>query len=135
MVDRIVLEGIEVFAHHGVLEHEKHLGQAFVVDVALELDLAPAGRSDDLQDTVDYGHLAGRVAEVVAGGPHDLVEAVAERVADVALADQRVSAVEVVVHKPHAPLPVVAREVRVEVRRERPRPPAPGGGSSVTARP
>lgn len=119
MADRIVLEGLEVFAHHGVLEHEQRLGQAFVVDVALELDLAPAGRSDDLAATVDYGALAERVVAVVAGGPHRLIEAVAERVADVVLQDRRVQAVEVVVHKPHAPLPVVAREVRVELRRVR----------------
>jgi 7,8-dihydroneopterin aldolase/epimerase/oxygenase len=119
-VDRITLTGLEVFAHHGALPHEREFGQRFVVDVGLDLDLGPAARSDDLGDTVDYGHLAARVVEVVAGRAADLLEAVAGRVADVCLEDARVAAVEVTIHKPHAPLPVVAREVAVTVRRARP---------------
>jgi 7,8-dihydroneopterin aldolase/epimerase/oxygenase len=118
-VDRIVIAGLEVWAHHGVLPHETELGQRFVVDVALELDLAPAGASDHLSDTVDYGALAQAVADRVAGERHQLLERVAGRVADLVLQDPRVAAVEVVVHKPAAPLRVPAREVRVEVRRTR----------------
>ncbi len=56
-MDRISVTGIEVFAHHGVLPHERELGQRFVVDLALELDLAPAAASDDVADTVHYGDL------------------------------------------------------------------------------
>jgi 7,8-dihydroneopterin aldolase/epimerase/oxygenase len=119
-VDRITLTGLEVFAHHGALPHERELGQRFVVDVALDLDLATAARSDDLGDTVDYGHLAARVVDVVAGEACDLLEAVAGRVADVCIEDARVAGVEVTIHKPHAPLPVVAREVAVTLRRARP---------------
>ncbi len=119
MTDRIVIDGLEVFAHHGVLPHEKRLGQRFVIDLTIELDLSWAGRSDELDDTVDYGRLAARVEEVVQGGPHDLIETVAENVASVAFEDAKVQAVEVVVHKPHVPLSVLAREVRVEIRRER----------------
>jgi 7,8-dihydroneopterin aldolase/epimerase/oxygenase len=118
-VDRITLAGLEVFGHHGVLPHERELGQRFVVDVALDLDLEPAARSDELADTVDYGQLSADVAEVVAGDPYDLIETVAGRVADVCLVDRRVAAVEVTVRKPHAPLPVVAREVAVTLRRTR----------------
>lgn len=119
MGDRIVIEGLEVWAHHGVLPHERELGQRFTIDVALELDLAPAASSDDLADTIDYGALAQAVHERVAGERHDLLERVAERVAELALADPRVRAVDVVVRKPAAPLTVAAREVRVEVRRSR----------------
>jgi 7,8-dihydroneopterin aldolase/epimerase/oxygenase len=118
-VDRIILTGLEVFGHHGALPHERELGQRFVVDLALDLDLAPAARSDALADTVDYGRLAARVAEVVGGDPHDLIETVAGRVADVCLRDDRVAAVEVTIRKPNAPLPVVAREVAVTLRRMR----------------
>jgi 7,8-dihydroneopterin aldolase/epimerase/oxygenase len=118
-VDRITLSGIEVFAHHGALPHERELGQRFVVDVALVLDLAAAARSDALADTVDYGRLASRVAEAVTEEPCDLIEAVAGRVADACLSDHRVDEVEVTIHKPHAPLPVVAREVSVTLRRAR----------------
>jgi 7,8-dihydroneopterin aldolase/epimerase/oxygenase len=118
-LDRITVSGIEVFAHHGVLPHERELGQRFVIDLVLELDLAPAAASDDVADTVHYGELAADVAALVAGEPVDLIETVAERVATRCLGDARVCAVEVTVHKPSAPLPVVATEVAVSVRRER----------------
>jgi 7,8-dihydroneopterin aldolase/epimerase/oxygenase len=119
MTDRIALVGIEAFGHHGVLAHERALGQAFVVDAVLELDLARAGASDDLADTVDYGALAGDLAAIVAGPACDLIETLAERLAARCLADPRVDAAEVTVHKPHAPLPVPAADVTVTVRRTR----------------
>jgi dihydroneopterin aldolase len=119
--DRILLQGLRVHGRHGVLPHEAELGQVFVVDLELHLDLAPAGRSGDLGDTVDYGELAGRVAELVGGRPRRLLESVAEDLAALALADPRVEAVRVRVAKPHAPLPVDA-SVAVEVTRT-----APGG--------
>jgi len=118
-VDRIELRGIEVFAHHGVLPHERRDGQRFVVDVELGLDLAPAAASDDLEDTVDYGLLAADVAALVATPPADLIEVVAERVAARCLMDARVQEVAVRIAKPQAPLDVVAREVAVTVRRGR----------------
>jgi 7,8-dihydroneopterin aldolase/epimerase/oxygenase len=118
-VDRIAITGIQAFGYHGVLPHEREFGQRFVVDVVLELDLSAAGRSDDLADTVDYGALSGAVAAIVAGEPADLIETVAERVAARCLADERVRATEVTVHKPAAPVPVVAAEVAVTVRRDR----------------
>jgi 7,8-dihydroneopterin aldolase/epimerase/oxygenase len=118
-VDRIVLSGIETFGHHGVLPHERELGQRFVVDVALDLDLAPAAASDAIDDTVHYGDLAADVHAIVAGEPVDLIETLADRIAARCLDHQLVQAVEVTVHKPNAPLPVVAREVAVTVRRSR----------------
>ncbi len=119
MTDRIVLQGMEVFARHGVLPHEKRIGQRFVIDVSVEADLSAAGRSDSLDQTIDYGRLAVRVHEVASGGPHELIETVAERIADVALQEPLVTAVDVVVHKPAAPLTVAVQDVRVEIRRER----------------
>lgn len=118
-MDRIALTGLEVFAHHGVLSHERELGQRFVVDVALELDLGAAAASDDVDDTVDYGVLAADVHRLVAAPPAALLETVADRVARRCLDDPRVAAVEVTVHKPAAPLPVVAHDVAVTRRRER----------------
>jgi 7,8-dihydroneopterin aldolase/epimerase/oxygenase len=117
--DRILVRGLRVFGHHGVLAHETDLGQVFVIDLELALDLGPAGRTDDLGETVDYGSLAGRVAELVGGRPRRLVEAVAEDVASLVLADERVYEVRVRVAKPHAPLPVDAAEVAVELVRSR----------------
>lgn len=121
-MDRIVIEGLEVWAYHGVLAHEREHGQRFVVDAALQLDLEPAGASDDLADTLDYGRLAEQIRASAGGGPHQLIETVAQRVADACLDDPRVAAVEVAVHKPDAPLRVPVRSVRVELRRQRPTP-------------
>jgi dihydroneopterin aldolase len=109
--DRILLRGLRVFGHHGALAHETALGQVFVIDLELALDLGPAGTSDDLAETVDYGRLAGHVAELVAGRPRRLLEAVAEDVASLVLADGRVDEVRVRVAKPHAPLPLDAAEL------------------------
>ncbi len=118
-MDEIRIQGIEVFARHGVLAHERDLGQRFVVDVVLGLDLEEAARTDDLRATVDYGELSARVADLVGGEPHDLIETVAGKVAEHCLDDPRVREVAVTVHKPSAPLPVVAAEVAVTVRRSR----------------
>jgi 7,8-dihydroneopterin aldolase/epimerase/oxygenase len=118
-VDRITVTGVDAFGHHGVLPHERRYGQRFSVDLVLELDLGPAAGSDDLQDTIDYGRLSGDVAAIIAGDPVDLIEALAGRIAVRCLEDPRVHAVEVTVHKPNAPVPVVAREVAVTLRRTR----------------
>lgn len=120
MSDRIVITDIEAFAHHGVLAHERLIGQRFLADVTLEVDLSRAGASDDLDDTIDYGLVAATVRDVLAGGPFDLIETVAQRIADLVLADPRIAAVEVVVRKPNAPISLPFGEVRVEIRRSRP---------------
>lgn len=117
--DRISIRGLRVRGHHGVLDHERRDGQDFIIDVTLEIDAAPAGASDDLSDTVDYGTLAAQLAEVVAGPPVNLIETLAARLADVCLADSRVRAAEVAVHKPHAPVTVPVEDVVVTVRRTR----------------
>jgi dihydroneopterin aldolase len=115
--DRIELRGLRVRGHHGVLDHERRDGQDFVVDLVLHLDLAPAGASDDLADTVDYGALAQRAAAVVGGPPRQLIEAVAAEVAAQVLTDPRVGEVEVTLHKPQAPIPLVFDDVAVVVQR------------------
>ncbi|HEX8973571.1 2-amino-4-hydroxy-6-hydroxymethyldihydropteridine diphosphokinase [Oryzihumus sp.] len=119
MTDRITLTGISARGRHGVLDWEKQLGQPFVADVVLEVDLARPGESDDLKHTVNYAAVAAEVVEVLAGEPLDLIEAVAERVARRALAHPLVEAVEVTVHKPDAPVGVPFTDVSVQVRRER----------------
>jgi dihydroneopterin aldolase len=117
--DRISLRGLRVRGHHGVFDFERRDGQDFVVDVELELDLAKAAASDDVTDTVHYGELAGRLAEVIAGEPVNLIETLAERLAGVCLADARVTAATVTVHKPQAPIPLEFTDVAVTVRRAR----------------
>ncbi len=119
MADRIELRGLRVRGHHGVFEHEKRDGQDFVVDVVVWLDLAPAAASDDLADTFDYGVLAQTAADIVAGPPRDLIEAVAGEIADAVLRHDLVDAVEVTVHKPSAPIPLTFADVAVVARRSR----------------
>ncbi|GAA4290247.1 dihydroneopterin aldolase [Actinokineospora soli] len=119
MADRITLTGLTVRGRHGVFEHERRDGQDFVVDITLWLDLRRAAETDDLQHTVHYGELAERAAAVVAGEPRDLIETVAAEIADAEMADDRVLAVEVTVHKPSAPIPLSFADVAVTVRRSR----------------
>ncbi|MFI7542997.1 dihydroneopterin aldolase [Actinoplanes sp. NPDC049599] len=119
MSDRITLSGLRVRGHHGVFDFERRDGQDFVVDVVLELDLAQAAASDDVADTVHYGELAGRLAGIIAGEPVNLIETLAERLAAVCLADARVAAATVTVHKPQAPISHEFADVAVTVRRAR----------------
>ncbi len=119
MTDRIELRGLKVRGNHGVFEHERRDGQDFVVDVTVWMDLAPAARSDDLADTMHYGELAQRVAAIVGGEARDLIETVAGQVAEDVMTDVRVQAVEVVLHKPQAPIPLEFVDVAVVARRSR----------------
>src|SRR6201991_39327 len=119
MSDRIELRGLRVRGNHGVFDHELPDGQDFAVDVTVWMDLAAAAASDDLADTLDYGALAQRVAGIVGGEPRNLIEAVAGRVADDVMSDERVQAVEVVLHKPQAPIPLEFADVAVVARRSR----------------
>ncbi|WP_122261179.1 dihydroneopterin aldolase [Ornithinimicrobium cerasi] len=115
--DEIRLLGVAARGHHGVLEHERRDGQDFVVDVVLQVDLAPAGRTDELRRTVNYAEVAAEVVEVVTGPAHDLIETVAADIADRVLARPLVEQVEVTVHKPQAPVGVPFGDVQVVVRR------------------
>jgi dihydroneopterin aldolase len=117
--DSIILTGLRVRANHGVYDFERENGQDFVVDVTAWLDLAGAASSDDVASTVHYGELADEVADAVRRDPVDLIETVAERIAGVVLAHTAVTATEVTVHKPQAPIDVPFADVAVRILRER----------------
>lgn len=119
MTDRIELKGLRAKGFHGVFDFEREQGQEFVVDIVLEVDTRPAAAADDLGLTVDYGAVAQQVHDLVTGEPFSLVETLADRIALVCLARQRVEAVEVAVHKPQAPVPVAFDDVVVRVVRRR----------------
>jgi dihydroneopterin aldolase len=120
--DRITLTGLRVRGHHGVFDFERADGQDFVVDVELEFDTAAAAASDDLADTVHYGELAEALGAVIAGEPVNLLETLADRLCRVCLADARVAAATVVVHKPQAPIALSFADVSVTIRRARTQP-------------
>jgi 7,8-dihydroneopterin aldolase/epimerase/oxygenase len=119
--DAILLEGMVFHGRHGTLPPERELGQPFVVDIELHLDLRPAGLSDDLTRTVDYSQVHGRVREIVEGPPVNLTETVAERIASAVLEDHpAVEAVRVKVAKPHVMLgDTVLAVSAVEILRRR----------------
>lgn len=117
MADRIVLQGVSARGHHGVLDAEKRDGQTFVVDVTMTLDLSAAGRGDDLAATVSYAEVASDVMGRITGPAFDLIERLAEVIADDVLEHDRVDAVEVVVHKPEAPVQQPFTDVQVRVER------------------
>lgn len=116
-LDRIAVTGITARGFHGVLEHEKREGQTFVVDVALGVDTRSAAATDDLARTVDYSAVAADVVAIVSDGSLDLIETLAQRIADACLARDLVEAVEVVVHKPDAPVGVPFDDVTVTIVR------------------
>jgi dihydroneopterin aldolase len=117
--DRITISGLHAHAHHGVYDWEREKGQTFRVDAVLELDTAPAAAGDDLDKTVNYAELAQRLHAVLTGEPVNLLETLAQQLADVCLANPLVDAVEITVHKPEADLGVPFDDVTVAIRRER----------------
>lgn len=116
-VDEIALTGLRVFGHHGVFDHERRDGQEFIVDARLYVDTAAAAASDDVADTVHYGEVAERIAAIVAGEPVNLLETLAQRIADAVLTFAGVRMVAVTVHKPQAPIPITFSDVSVTIRR------------------
>ncbi|SFC20116.1 dihydroneopterin aldolase [Nocardioides terrae] len=117
MTDELAITGVECFAHHGVLDFERRDGQIFAIDLVLGLDTAPAAASDDLHETVDYGSLVGAVKAAVERDPVDLIETLAQRIADVCLLDNRVEWVRVTVHKPNAPIDATYSDVALTITR------------------
>jgi dihydroneopterin aldolase len=119
MSDRLAVRGIEIHAHHGVFDFERRDGQLFVIDFVLALDTAPAAAGDDLAATVDYGALVTAVKAAVEQDPVDLIETLAQRIADVCLGFEQVESVEVTVHKPHAPIAATFTDVALTIIRSR----------------
>ncbi len=120
MKDKMTLKGIEVFGYHGCSVEEQKLGQKFFVDVELNLDLSISGRSDDINDTVDYSKIILLTEKIVGGTPRRLIETVAEELASKILSEfDKVDAVKIILHKPNAPLPMTYKEAAVEIFRTR----------------
>ena len=116
-MDRIELKGVECYGYHGVLEEERRHGQTFYVDLTCWLDFSQAKQLDD---TVNYAELAQLAHDIMTGEPEDLIEAVANRIANQALATyEQLASIEATVHKPSAPIPLPFQDVAVVARRRR----------------
>lgn len=119
-MDKIKFEGMTFYAYHGVYPEENQLGQTFMVDVELSLDLKRAGMTDDLEHTVNYGELYELVETIMKGRTVRLLETIGEQIASKTLDKwDRVQEVLVRVIKPSPPIPGQYRSVSVELRRER----------------
>ncbi|CAL8967644.1 dihydroneopterin aldolase [Rhodoplanes serenus] len=118
--DTIFVTGLAVHAYHGVMEHERTVGQTFLLDLTLTADLGEASRTDRHAATVSYDLVVDCATRAFAAKRFRLVEAAAAAVADAILADfPRVAEVRVTVHKPHAPIPATFTDVGVSIRRAR----------------
>ena len=119
-MDRIFLSGMRFMACHGVLPHEREIPQPFEVDVELGLSLRAAGESDNLDDTVNYAKVYHTVSSIMDGAPKQLIEALAEEIADDLLRDfDSLRWVRVTVHKPAAPIDGMFSDVGVTILRRR----------------
>lgn len=119
MSDRIKLTGLRGWGRHGVFPEERRDGQEFVVDVELDVDLDAPARSDDVKDTVDYGVLVEVVHRLIVGEPVNLIETLAQRIAQAAISFDGVESVTVTVHKPSAPVSAALDDVSVTIVRSR----------------
>lgn len=118
MMDKIYLNELEFYGYHGVLPEENRLGQRFRVSLVLELDLAKAGKSDDLHDTVSYAEIYEICKEIVEGKPYRLLEAVADKIAYSILNHYPpIVQATVKVIKPDPPIPGHYQSVAVEITR------------------
>src|SRR6202163_4805058 len=118
--DRIFVSGLLIHAHHGVMEHESKVGQRFVLDLELSIDLEDAAHSDKLVDTVSYSAIVESASRAFTAQSYRLVEAAAGAVADALLAGfARVTSVRVTVRKPHAPIAAIFADVGVTLVRRR----------------
>jgi dihydroneopterin aldolase len=120
MSDRIFIKGLALHAYHGVMPYEGKVGQTFTIDLALDIDLSAAARTDKVADTVSYDKVVGCVATAFVAQKFRLIEAAAGKVADAVLAAfPAVRKVEVTIHKPHAPIAATFHDVGVTLARSR----------------
>lgn len=117
-MDRISIYGISATGYHGVFDHEKRDGQKFIIDVVLHVDITRAAASDNVLDTVHYGEVSELVVEQIQAGPWDLIEKLGSEIAEAILvAYPSVLEIDVVVHKPQAPIPVPFTDVTISLTR------------------
>lgn len=120
MVDKITLNKMEFYGYHGVFQEETKLGQKFIVDIEVSVELKQAGVTDNLEHSVNYGQLFFEVKEIVEGKPYKLIEAVAEKIAAEILKKYLlIETIMVRVIKPNPPIPGNYESVSVEIVRSR----------------
>lgn len=120
MTDRIFIRSLTLHAYHGIMPHEGRVGQTFMIDLDLDIDLSEAARSDKVRDTVSYADVAQHVEKAFTSQRFRLIEAAGGAVADAVLAAfPRVLTIAVTIHKPHAPIAATFSDVGVTLVRSR----------------
>ncbi|CAN5323117.1 dihydroneopterin aldolase [soil metagenome] len=120
MSDTIFIKGLLIHARHGVMDHEAEVGQRFVIDLELSIDLSDSSRTDKLADNVSYSDVVATASAAFKGRNYYLLERAAGAVAEAVLAAfARVIAIKVTVHKPHAPIVAIFDDVGVIITRTR----------------
>jgi dihydroneopterin aldolase len=120
MTDAVFVTGLALHAYHGVMQHEAKVGQAFQLDIVLDIDLTEASRSDLIVHTVGYDQVVEVASKAFCARRYRLVEAAAGAVADAVLDRfSQVVGVRVTVHKPHAPIAATFADVGVTITRKR----------------
>ena len=118
--DKIVLEGMQFYGYHGVHVEERILGQSFIVDIEIVLDLRPSGLSDDIEDTLSYSVVYAIVKGEVEGPSKSLLESLAEGIAQKVISNDIVISTKVRVRKANPPIKgAVLSTVGIEIYRTR----------------
>ncbi|MEN8904867.1 MAG: dihydroneopterin aldolase [Clostridiales bacterium] len=119
-MDNIMINGIRVFAYHGVLEEEQKLGQEFIIDIKMFLDLRKAGISDSISDTVDYSKVYKIVSDICISNKYKLLECLSNKIADRVLKEYiNVDRIKIIVKKPNPPINGILDFVAIEIERKR----------------
>ena len=118
-MDKIIIENMEFYGYHGVFEEENKLGQRYRVSATVYLDLQAAGKTDDLNKSVNYAEIYTLCKGIVEGKPYNLIEVVAEKIAaDILISYPIIQSCKIKVVKPDPPIPGHYDSVAVEIIRE-----------------
>lgn len=118
-MDVIQLTGIRCYGYTGYLQEERVLGQWFEVDLRMSVDLAPAGKSDEIEDTLDYRSVIAAVKDIISTAKFALIEKLAEKILTTVLDFDKVQQVELKLHKPAAPIPDFGGKITIELTRQK----------------
>jgi 7,8-dihydroneopterin aldolase/epimerase/oxygenase len=118
-MDKIEIKGIKIYGYHGVMEEEKKLGQNFIVDLKIYKDLKMAGETDSIENTVSYAEIYDSVKQIIKKEKYDLIERLAEKIAEEVLTKFAIDKIKVRVKKPNAPIYGNFKYVGVEIKRKR----------------
>ncbi|SHJ17763.1 dihydroneopterin aldolase [Geosporobacter subterraneus DSM 17957] len=119
-MDKIIMKNLGFYGYHGVLPEENRLGQKFFLDIELFLDLAKAGGSDSVVDTVNYAEVYEIIKETVENKRFQLIEALGESIAKIVLQRfEKIVEIVITIRKPEAPVPGIYDYFGIEIRRNR----------------